>query len=215
LTRRPPRSYLLEVTGTVTGGQLELGWTYPAEIYDQATVARLAEGMISALGEIVEHCAPARRRRPHALRFPAGKAGPGRHRPASRRRPRHRRHLAAHPPAGRHAVPRPARHRLRHVPRPGTITLDGVSDPRRPRPRMAAQVIDRTPVLRASIAWEDVAQPVQVIHRQVTVPVTHHDWRDLPGTASATPNYTDCWPTTWPRASTSPRPRYCAWSSSG
>ena len=34
------RAYLLEVTGTVTGGQLELAWTYPAGRYDQATITR-------------------------------------------------------------------------------------------------------------------------------------------------------------------------------
>ena len=38
------RGYLLEVIGTVTGGQLELGWTYPTAIYDQATITRSPSG---------------------------------------------------------------------------------------------------------------------------------------------------------------------------
>ena len=41
-------------------------------------------------------------------------------------------------------------------------------------------MVDRTPGLRGCVIWQDVAEPVQVIHRQATVPVTHHDWRALP-----------------------------------
>jgi amino acid adenylation domain-containing protein/non-ribosomal peptide synthase protein (TIGR01720 family) len=49
------RAYLIEVTGTVTGGHLELGWTYPTASYDQDTITRLAGRMIQALGEITRH----------------------------------------------------------------------------------------------------------------------------------------------------------------
>src|SRR5207247_2371106 len=37
-------------------------------------------------------------------------------------------------------------------------------------------VADRTPILRTAIAWEGVPQPLQVVHRHATVPVTHLDW---------------------------------------
>ncbi|MFB7912305.1 condensation domain-containing protein, partial [Kitasatospora sp. NPDC056076] len=52
-----PRPYLLEVTGAVQDGRLELAWTYPAEIYGEATVRGLAEEMRTALRELAEHCA--------------------------------------------------------------------------------------------------------------------------------------------------------------
>ena len=38
-----PRTYLLDVTGAVQDGRLELGWTYSDAVHDEATVRRLAE----------------------------------------------------------------------------------------------------------------------------------------------------------------------------
>ncbi|MGW1607757.1 condensation domain-containing protein, partial [Streptomyces eurythermus] len=52
-----PRPYLLDITGVVQHGRLELGWTYPEAVYDEATVRRLAEDTLTALREIVAHCA--------------------------------------------------------------------------------------------------------------------------------------------------------------
>jgi NRPS condensation-like uncharacterized protein len=40
------------------------------------------------------------------------------------------------------------------------------------------QVVDRYPVLRSSFVWENVAEPVQVVQRQVPVTIEQHDWRD-------------------------------------
>ena len=59
------------------------------------------------------------------------------------------------------------------------LLLDGVVDPHA-LGQAWQRTVDRTPVLRGHVAWEDVSEPVQVIRRQVTVPITHHDWRPLP-----------------------------------
>ncbi|MET9014321.1 non-ribosomal peptide synthase/polyketide synthase [Streptomyces olivaceoviridis] len=59
-----------------------------------------------------------------------------------------------------------------------TFVLDGVPDPR----ALAAawqHVTDRTEVLRAGVVWQDVPEPLLVVRRHATVPVTHLDWRDL------------------------------------
>ncbi|HET9255181.1 MAG TPA: amino acid adenylation domain-containing protein, partial [Pseudonocardiaceae bacterium] len=42
------------------------------------------------------------------------------------------------------------------------------------------RVLDRTPLLRTAVIWDGVDQPVQAVHRDVTLPVTYHDWRALP-----------------------------------
>jgi amino acid adenylation domain-containing protein len=38
-------------------------------------------------------------------------------------------------------------------------------------------VVDRTPVLRTSFHWEDLGKPIQVVHRDVLVPIHQFDWR--------------------------------------
>ncbi len=42
------------------------------------------------------------------------------------------------------------------------------------------RVLERHGALRATFVWEKVPRPLQVIHRQATLPVEHHDLRDLP-----------------------------------
>jgi len=117
-------------------------------------VARLAEGMISALGEIVEHCAQrgAGGRTPSDFRWPGwtrppptGLAGDGRGIddiwPLTPLQAGMLFHALLDTDSGMYLDQ-------------ATITLDGVSDPAA-LARAWQQVIDRTPVLRASIAWED------------------------------------------------------------
>jgi amino acid adenylation domain-containing protein/non-ribosomal peptide synthase protein (TIGR01720 family) len=41
------------------------------------------------------------------------------------------------------------------------------------------QVVDRTPVLRSCVAWEGMTEPLQVVHRDVAVPITYSDWAHL------------------------------------
>ena len=42
------------------------------------------------------------------------------------------------------------------------------------------QTLDRHPVLRTAFLWEDLDEPVQVVHRRVELPVDRQDWRGLP-----------------------------------
>ena len=55
-------------------------------------------------------------------------------------------------------------------------TLEGVLDPERFREAWQ-RVLDRHPALRVSLHWEDLAHPVQVVHRAVALPFHFEDWR--------------------------------------
>ncbi|MEU5579215.1 non-ribosomal peptide synthase/polyketide synthase [Streptomyces huasconensis] len=172
-----PRPYLLDITSVVQEGRLELGWTYPASVYDQATVERLAEDMLAALREIVAHCA-----RPEAggrtpSDFPLADLG--------------QEQLDRLVGAGRHVedvlplTPLQSGmlfHGLvdtEHAYFDRTaVRLSGVADPQ----AFAAawqQVADRTAALRTSVHWHGLPHPVQVVHRHSALPVRHLDWRAL------------------------------------
>ncbi|GAA0229475.1 hypothetical protein GCM10009527_027460 [Actinomadura nitritigenes] len=51
-----PRAHVLELDGRVTGGRLELTWTYSGALHEPATIERLARRYDELLGLLVEHC---------------------------------------------------------------------------------------------------------------------------------------------------------------
>ena len=59
------------------------------------------------------------------------------------------------------------------------LVLDHVEDPEL-LGRAWQRAADRVPVLRTAVVWTDVSEPVQVVRATATLPVTQHDWRDLP-----------------------------------
>ncbi len=172
------RTTLLDITGFVADGELELTWFYSDQIHEAATVRRLAEGMLDALREIIAHCADPAAGGRTPSDFPLAQldqvtvdrlAGNG---------------LGVddiYPLTGLQSG------MLFHslVDTGGSVYLDqaclrlsGVT-----RPELIGvawqRVVDRTPVLRSGICWQDVSEPVQVVHGSVRLPVTEHDWRGL------------------------------------
>ncbi|NEY36597.1 AMP-binding protein, partial [Streptomyces sp. PRKS01-65] len=173
-----PLDHLLDVSAAVVDGTLEITWHYSAEVHDEPTVRRLADGMAAALAAITEHCA-----RPDAggrtpSDFPLARldqAGVDR--------------LAGDGRGVEDLLPlTPLQegmlfHRLVgdgddvYVDQ-AALLLRGVADPH--AFALAWQrVTDRTPALRTSVVWEDVPVPLQIVHRRVEVPVTHLDWREV------------------------------------
>ncbi|MFE2696739.1 non-ribosomal peptide synthase/polyketide synthase [Streptomyces mirabilis] len=172
-----PRPYLLEITGVVQGGRLELGWTYPPAVYDEATVRELADQMCAALHDIAAHCA-----RPDAGgRTPSDFPLAGLGQPELDRLVGDGRHVADVLPltplqAGMlfHGLVDTAGAYFDRT----AVRLSGVTEPR----AFAAawqQVADLTEALRTSVHWQGLPHPVQVVHYRVELPVTHLDWRHL------------------------------------
>ncbi|MER7843975.1 non-ribosomal peptide synthase/polyketide synthase [Kitasatospora sp. NPDC096077] len=172
-----PRPYLLEVTGAVQDGRLELGWTYSPAIHDEATVRGLAEGMRTALRELAEHCA----------RPDAGGRTPSDFPLAGLDQTRLDR-LVGDGGAVEDVLPlTPLQsgmlfHGLvdtdgAYVDRIA-VRLAGVADPQ----AFAAawqRVADRTPALRSAVHWRGLPHPVQLVARHAALPVRHLDLRHL------------------------------------
>ena len=52
---RHHRAHLIDVLGSVAGGQLRIGWVFSEAIHDRATVEALAERYLAALRQLIDH----------------------------------------------------------------------------------------------------------------------------------------------------------------
>ena len=170
------RAALIDVTGFVDGDELELTWLYSDQVHDEATVAGLAERMIEALRQILAHCASPGAGGRTPSDFPLAHldqatvdllAGDGRS------------VEDIYPLTGLQAgmlfhslVDTESSAYLDQA----CLRLSGVTEPNLLGVAWR-RVVDRTPVLRSSMRWQDVPEPVQIVHRTVDLPVAHHDWR--------------------------------------
>jgi non-ribosomal peptide synthase protein (TIGR01720 family) len=50
------RTHLLEVTGSVVGGQLQLEWIYSAKLHRAETIKTVAHNFLEALRALIQHC---------------------------------------------------------------------------------------------------------------------------------------------------------------
>ncbi|MEU7861010.1 amino acid adenylation domain-containing protein [Nonomuraea sp. NPDC049141] len=176
------RQNLIEVTGMVRQGELEFGWEYAVGIHHEATIARLAAEFVAALEQIVEHCA-----RPGAggctpSDFPlAGLDQDGVDRIAGDGRSVEDVYPLTPMQSGLLFHSLGAHDTDIYFTHFGLV-LDGVTDPEI-LAEAFQRVVDRTPILRTAVAGEEAGEPLQVVYRDVRLPVTQHDWRGLSAAA--------------------------------
>ncbi|AUS81135.1 hypothetical protein C1701_25465 [Actinoalloteichus sp. AHMU CJ021] len=184
------RAYLLDVVGGVVQGRLRFSWWYSTGVFERATVVGLARAVVEGLREFVGHC-----RRPGVggaspSDFPlvaldqAGVdhlldtvetsevvAGVGRGGgvadvyPLTPLQAGMVFHAVADPGSGAYVEQ-------------FSCVVEGVADPE-VLGRAWQRVVAGSDALRVSVVWEGVAEPVQVVHRVVRVPVTVVDWSGL------------------------------------
>ncbi|GGR87730.1 hypothetical protein GCM10010252_28150 [Streptomyces aureoverticillatus] len=173
------RPHLLDVVARVEDDQLEITWHYSHRLHREETVVGLASGMLQALEGIVAHCT-----RPDAggrtpSDFPLARLD----QTALDRVVGDGRTVADLYPltpmqAGMlfHSLLDPdGRTYVNQV----QLVLCGVTDPQA-LAEAWQHTADANPVLRTRLEWQETAEPLQVVQRRATVPVTHHDWTTWP-----------------------------------
>ncbi|WP_447002781.1 amino acid adenylation domain-containing protein [Saccharothrix isguenensis] len=172
-----PRPHLLDVVGQVRGDRLAFTFHYSENAHDPATITRLADGFAAALRGIVAHCAEPDAGGRTPSDFPLAdltQAEVDRITGAD-----------AYP-----LTPMQAGMVFHGLGDQGvyfqqtTFVVDGVTDSAE-FARAWQRVVDRTPVLRSSVLWEGVREPLQVVHDHATVPFTFLDWSGLDERARA------------------------------
>ncbi|HZS20401.1 MAG TPA: amino acid adenylation domain-containing protein, partial [Pseudonocardiaceae bacterium] len=172
------RTHVIDVVGRVEHDCLEFSWFYSQALHRHDTIHTLAQGLLTALLEIIEHCSTpgAGGRTPSDYPL-AGLDQAGVDRLVGQGRCIEDIYPLTSMQAGIvfHALSQADQGLyLEQL----AFVLDGVAHPE----LLAAawqHVVDRTPILRTSILWDGVDQPLQVVHRHVELPIEHHDWRGL------------------------------------
>jgi amino acid adenylation domain-containing protein/non-ribosomal peptide synthase protein (TIGR01720 family) len=176
------RPHVLDVVGRIDQRCLQLTWEYSEDLHRRETVESLAEGMAAALREIVAHCASPGAGGRTPSDFPLARldqatvdrlVGDGRAvedvYPLTPMQAGMVFHGLSQAEQGVY---------FEQV----AFVLDGVPDAR----ELGAawqQVVDRTPVLRTRIAWQGLTEPLQVVQREATLPVSCPDWTGADHTA--------------------------------
>jgi amino acid adenylation domain-containing protein/non-ribosomal peptide synthase protein (TIGR01720 family) len=168
------RRYLLDVNSLVLHGQLEFRWTFGRKLHDEGTIKRLADSVLRALREVIEHCRIVGVGGRTPSDFPLATLtqsqvdrliGDGRNvEEIAPLVPMQSLFLATS--AGRAEVGFEQ----------WQFEIEGALDVEAFR-RAWQLAVRRHEILRTSFHAEGVAEPVQVIGRQGEIPLTEHDWR--------------------------------------
>ncbi|MFL6195733.1 MAG: condensation domain-containing protein, partial [Thermoanaerobaculia bacterium] len=172
------RSAIFEISASVRGERLRIQWEYSRELHREETVRALAEGYAGALRRLIEHCRSAS----------GGLTSSDL--PLLRLGQEDLDRLFTEPRSVEDAYPLSPLQQgmLLHAlgaPDSGIYveqlsrTLDGDLDIAALE-RACKDVVARHPVLRTSFLWDGLAEPIQVVHRQVDLPLLRLSWTGLP-----------------------------------
>ncbi|MCF4994542.1 amino acid adenylation domain-containing protein [Pseudomonas syringae] len=179
-----PLANWLTVEGQVYGGELSMSWAFSREMFDSATVQRLVDRYAVELGALIEHCctlevpqttpsdfplAQITQTQLDDLPVPAGQLDDLY--PLSPMQQGLLFHTLYEQAAGEYV------NQLR-------VDVQGL-DVERFRAAWQATV-DAQDILRSGFVWQgELAQPAQIVHKQVQLPFTALDWREQNDSAQA------------------------------
>jgi len=172
------RAHVLDVLGSVEDQCLELTWSYSKNLHQQDTISALAADMLAVLREIIEYCAAPGVGGRTPSDFPlAGLDQPMVDWLVGDGRDVEDVYPLTPMQAGMvfHALSQGDQGVYFEQ---SMFVLEGVDDPH----LLGAawqHVVDRTPILRSRVVWDGVEVPLQIVQRQVSVPVTYLDWTPL------------------------------------
>ncbi|QHF94982.1 non-ribosomal peptide synthetase [Streptomyces sp. NHF165] len=171
---RRRRPFLLDVVARVAEGRLALEWVHSPGVHREETVRRLADETAAALREIVRHCAEPAAGRATPADFPlaglgqaaldralgtAGGAGVEDLYPLTAMQSGMLYHSMADADQSLY---------LEQI----SFTVDGVDDPHLLEAAWH-RAVAATPVLRTAVLTEGLDEPLQAVHAEARLPVTH------------------------------------------
>jgi len=174
--RNAQRGNLLEINASIIGGQLQAEWTYSANIHDSATIEKVAHSFLEELQKLITHCLSTNAETPTPSDFPLARLNQTQLDQVLQTR----RDVADL----FHLSPMQQGMLFHILYAPDTdvylgqfsCVLHGDLDAGALGIAWQ-QTLNRHEVLRASFIWENLDEPLQLIHEHVSVPLEQHDWR--------------------------------------
>ena len=176
---RQLRRYALEIKGGVSGGSLQMTVTYCENLHRRETIQGLAANIIQALRAFITHCLSPGAGGYTPSDFPlaaldqktvdwlvAEKKQIEDIYPLSPMQQGLLFHSLYAPEASEYLVQL-------------TCTLEGEFDSAAFK-RVWQEVLDRHPITRTSFVWENLKQPLQIVHSHIPLPWQELDWRTVP-----------------------------------
>ena len=173
------RGNLLEVNAGIFGGRLQAEWTYSAEIHSSVTVEKLAHDFLEELQALIAHCLSTKAGAYTPSDFPLARINQTQldELLQTRNDVLDLFHLSP--------MQQGMLFHILYTPNTDvylgqfSCALQGDVDANALNSAWQ-QTLNRHEVLRASFIWENLDEPLQLIHKSVRVPLEQHDWRGLP-----------------------------------
>jgi amino acid adenylation domain-containing protein/non-ribosomal peptide synthase protein (TIGR01720 family) len=174
------RVHLLDIGGLISEGQLQIDWTYSSNIHQQSTVENLANEFIQTLQALIAHCLSPDAGGYTPSDFPLAKLTQAQLDvqlskikyqnlediyPLSPMQQGMLFHSLYAPESGAYFEQLSCTFK-------GNLKIENFE-------QAWQQVIDRHSVFRTGFIWENHHQPLQVVYRQVKLPLVIDDWQEL------------------------------------
>jgi amino acid adenylation domain-containing protein/non-ribosomal peptide synthase protein (TIGR01720 family) len=177
-SRSGRRLFLIDVNGAVAGGRLQMAWSFSRNRHHLQTIERLASDFASSLRRLISHCLSPGAGAFTPSDFPLLRIG----QEALDRIVDGDRDLEDIYPlsslqAGMLFESLYALESAMYFEQI-SCTLQGPFEPG-PFRRAWELSVERHPVLRTGFHWKNLAEPVQVVRRRVSLPWIEEDWRDV------------------------------------
>jgi len=175
---RAQHGNLLEINASIIGGQLQAEWTYSPEIHDPHTIENVAHNFLEELQKLIAHCLSTNAETHTPSDFPLARLSQTQLDEVLKTK----RDVADL----FHLSPMQQGMLFHILFAPNTdvylgqfsCILHGELDANALSIAWQ-QIVNRHEVLRASFIWENLDEPLQLIHESVSVPLEQHDWRDV------------------------------------
>jgi len=171
------RSHLLKINGIITEGRLQLIWEFSKDVHHQATIEQVAQDFIEALRSLISHCQSLEAGGYTPSDFPLAQLD---QQVIDRLLGADRNIEDAYPLS---PMQQGLLFHTLYAPHSGVYLVQLIctlhEDLNIPAFRSAwQQLLDRHPILRTALIWEGLDKPLQVVRRQIELPLEQHDWRE-------------------------------------